>query len=75
VRRVRRLTLKQLKKKVEVARNRMGEKIARNTDQNSLYSRGLSREGYRGGYEQCLMDVGLLMIGLQPYGRDRSLWE
>ena len=75
MRTLRRLTLKQLKKKVEIARNRMGEKIERNTDQNSLYSRELAREGYRGGYEQCLMDVGLLMIGLPPYGRERSLWE
>ena len=44
-------------RKISKAINRVNKQIANQTDQSSLYSRGLSREGYLGGYLQALMDV------------------
>ena len=46
------------------------------TDQNSLYSRGLSSEGFAGGYYACLCDIQLVLNGIIPQKRfDHNIWE
>ena len=56
--------------------HRVGEHIARQTNQDSLYSRGLSREGWNGGYEQALMDVLAFLNGVPPNDtRTKNWWS
>lgn len=58
--------------------SKVGESIRKEhskfTDQNSLYSRGLSSEGYDGGYMQALQDVLLFMNGNIPNSRYGYIW-
>ena len=40
---------------------------------NGFYGRGLAGEGYAGGYRDALMDVLLLLRGVQP--NRRNYWK
>ena len=44
-------------RKINKAIDKVNAHIAQRTDQSSIYSRGLAREGYLGGYLQALSDV------------------
>lgn len=56
------------KKLIKRAINRAQEEIRFN--QGSHYARGLSGEGYSGGYVDALMDVLLLLNGCLPDRRN-----
>lgn len=43
------------------------------TDPNNKFSKGLAREGYKGGYADALMDVLQAMDGFTP--DRRGYWE
>lgn len=45
------------------------------TNHNSLYSRGLSSEGYAGGYTQAIQDVILYLNGVIPNSRYEYIWR
>lgn len=61
-----------IKRHLSAARKRVEEEIRANTDQNSLYSRGLASEGYAGGYLAALDDIALVLNGVRPNSR---YWE
>jgi len=61
------------KTRIKTALRRVSSSISRQTDPDNLYSRGLSREGYEGGYEQALMDVLLVLGGTKP--NTRRYWD
>jgi hypothetical protein len=51
-------------------------RIALKTDQSNLYSRGLSREGYDGGYLECLYDITSVLNDVPPNASQHSeLWK
>ena len=56
---------------VKVTEN-INEAIRVSTDQGNLYSRGLSREGYLGGYYDAIQDVTLALNGVKP---QREYWK
>ncbi len=60
-------------KSLRKIREGMSQKISDNTDQSDLYSRGLSTEGWNGGYIACLDDVELALNGTQPDRWDKIL--
>jgi hypothetical protein len=62
---------RELEKRIKVARDNVLRHIARSTDQDSKYSRGLAYEGYSGGYLAALDDVLQLCNGWPP---DRNGW-
>ena len=63
-------------KEIEAALQRVLAYIGAWTDQDSVYSRGLSSEGYFGGYAQALRDVGLVLHGIKPnFGNTSEFWE
>lgn len=69
-----------IKKKLCRAQERVAAHIGRSTDQSSLFSRGLSGEGYDGGYRDALADVLLLLNGVFPcnrpeYWREESYFD
>ena len=47
--------------------------LSRGVVSDSMYARGLSREGYSGGYERALQDVLLVLDGVLP--NTRSYWR
>jgi len=49
----------------------VNQSIHREIDADSIYSRGLSGEGYDGGYRDAICDVLLALNGVQPR---RNLW-
>ena len=59
---------------VALAADRVRDKIAANTNQNSLYSRGLASEGFLGGYAAALSDVQSVMQKLPP-SRRPEFWK
>ena len=61
------------KTRIEAARKRVLARISQDTDRNSIYSRGMSTEGYNGGYAQALADVQLVLNGVRP--NTREFWE
>ncbi len=62
------------KRVIRKAAKLVNAKIAAGTDQNSLYSRGLSREGFLGGYSAALSDV-LAVLDKVPPCRRPEFWE
>jgi len=58
-------------RKIEIVRANIEHEISSNTDRNNLYSRGLSREGFNGGYLAALDDVMLALYGIVP---QRNSW-
>ncbi len=65
---------KGIKRRLKRVASRVEQDIVANTDTNSLYSRGLSREGYRGGYAQAISDVQLALNGVEP-SDNRGYWS
>jgi len=65
---------KSIIRKLDRAIQRINGEIAIKTDQDNLYSRGLSREGYHGGYADALSDVRLMLNGTTPCRRP-EYWE
>ncbi len=61
-------------RKLSRAQRRVNKFIAINTNQNSLASRGLSSEGYSGGYGAALADV-LSMLCDVPVCNRPEYWE
>ena len=62
------------KRAIRKAAKRVDARIAAATNQNSLYSRGLAREGYLGGYSAALADV-LALLDKVPPSRKPEFWE
>lgn len=61
---MRKLTLMRL---IQQARSRAQREISGVAEQGSMYARGLSSEGYSGGYRDALDDVMLLIhAGVVP---------
>lgn len=63
----------QAKTRIKRALDKVNKEIAGQIDRSSMYSRGLSREGYQGGYAQALSDVLLVLDGNTP--NTRNYWE
>ena len=57
---------KGIKRKLDRAIKKLGAEIASDYESKGFFGRGMSREGYQGGYEQALMDVELALNGTQP---------
>lgn len=66
---------KGIKRKINHVVDAVSKEIAGQTDQNNMYSRGLSGEGYRGGYRQALWDVLQALNGDVPSGRFARYWR
>ena len=60
-------------RKVIRARRNVEKEIQRSTDDESMFDRGLSFEGYNGGYINALDDVLLALNGVTP--RRYSWWK
>jgi hypothetical protein len=63
------MTKAQIRKAVTCAAERVEREIAASTNQKDKYSRGLSYEGYAGGYLAALRDVQLVINGVLPSTR------
>ena len=50
-----------------------GGHIGHNASTGGKFARGLSSEGYAGGYAQALEDVQLALNGVKP--RTRGYWD
>ncbi len=42
---------------------------------DGIYARGLSAEGYAGGYRQALYDIKMILIADVPLPMTRGYWE
>ena len=62
-----------LKKRLNIAIQNV-IKMMKPDNPNSLYSRGLSSEGFWGGYAQALADIQLLSNDVEP-NRNREIWN
>lgn len=62
---------KGIKRIIRGVRENVSKDISDNTDQDSLYSRGLATEGYNGGYLHALDDITLALNGVCP---NRERW-
>ena len=62
------------KRKIRKAAAQVEARIVAATNQDSLYSRGLAREGYLGGYSAALSDV-LAVLDKVPPSRRPEFWE
>lgn len=62
------------KRKIRLALKRVNEEIVGDMKgtqgREGFCARGLSREGYQGGYSDALSDVLLVLNGVQPNRRD-----
>ena len=63
------------KKDIHQAVEAVNKAISSATDQNSMYSRGLSSEGYLGGYRDALSDVLTVMNKMKPRRTGYRFWE
>lgn len=68
------LTRVQLLKRLRSARARIDAKFAAERDPNNVYQRGLSREGWDGGYLAALNDVEALLLHGNPTD-ERRYWR
>lgn len=64
---------KGIKRQIEKVQRKIHKQIRSETNKDSLYSRGLAYEGYKGGYLAALNDVLLALNGVTP-NRD-GWWE
>lgn len=58
------------KTRLRAALDAVIDRIDKETNRDSKYSRGLAREGYLGGYADALSDVQLLLNGVVPCRRE-----
>lgn len=70
----RRPTAREVTKRMDRAIKKVMQAITGSTDRNDKFSRGLSGEGYDGGYLAALSDVQLVMNGARPCVRP-NYWE
>lgn len=61
------------KRKIYKARAKVQAAITAATNQDDMYSRGLSGEGYKGGYRDALDDIILLLNKVTP--QRHGWWE
>ena len=54
---------------LRIARDNVSAGISNSVDHTSRYSKGLSSEGYEGGYRDALDDVQLALNGVVPNRR------
>lgn len=65
-----------LVRKLEDVCEGVRETVGRDIDGRGMYARGLSTEGWDGGYQQALRDVIAHLGGYSNVGsRYRSLWD
>lgn len=62
-------------KLIRMALNRANKAIARDRDGSSMYSRGLSSEGFMGGYRSALSDVLLVLESDTVPNSRPDLWD
>lgn len=60
---------KGIKRRIRQALKSINKEISDLSNPRSLYSSGLSSEGYAGGYRDALNDVILLLNGIEPNRR------
>lgn len=58
---------RQIDQLISTARAAAQREISGNAEQGGIYARGLSAEGYHGGYRDALDDVLLLLGGGTPH--------
>ena len=63
-----------VRRKIRRALDRISAEIARGND-GTLYRRGLSQEGWAGGYRQALWDIQLVLSGCHPGSAGRDYWN
>ena len=61
---------KGIRRIIKQVMSKVDRDIAGYSSSGSLYARGLSREGYNGGYSEALSDVLLALNGVLPKRRD-----
>ena len=59
-------TRRSIMARLQAQRAKAADVMGRRTNQESLYSRGLSAEGYLGGYVAALDDAILILNGVEP---------
>lgn len=69
------MTASKIKKELSKAIDNMNKELAMSTDNNSLYSRGLSSEGYIGGYLDALNAIINVINKVQPSGDKYHIWK
>ncbi len=65
--------VKGIKRQLHRVISNVNKTISNSIDRNCMYSRGLSSEGYNGGYRQAINDVILALNGQKP--TTNSWWE
>lgn len=65
---------RELEKRIDAAMENVKAEIGRNARSGGLYGRGLSGEGYAGGYLQALSDIDGLLRDVEP-GDRRGYWR
>lgn len=66
---------KGIRRRLAREESRIDEMIRESAEGGGMYARGLSGEGYLGGYRDALADVYLLLNGVNPPDRGRGLWR
>lgn len=61
-------------RRLRKAQDRVRAEIRGHASRDGKYATGLAPEGYSGGYEQALMDVELILRGIEPNDR-RGYWR
>lgn len=64
------MNARETKKNIRIAENNLIESIRKQSEGMNKFGTAMSREGYAGGYLQCLSDIQLLMNDVQPTTRD-----
>lgn len=59
--------------RLRLALAKVDKEISNVHSRGGKYAAGLAREGYAGGYAQALMDMQLVLNGVQP--NTRNYWE
>ena len=67
---------KGIKRQIRIAIKNIGDDIRAyiKDSGNNIFARGMSSEGYNGGYRDALRDVLLILEGHNPSDRHRSWW-
>lgn len=62
------------KTRIRLALDRVQKSIRISAEEGGKWARGLSSEGYAGGYAQALMDVELVLNNVKPNARS-EYWQ
>jgi hypothetical protein len=63
------------KKRIEMAANRVREEMTGQIDPGNRFSRGLSPEGFLGGYLKALQDVTTFLNSGSVSAENRRFWR